>query len=252
MATPLVAGNWKMNTSVPEAAKLARELRAALQAVEGVTLVVCPPFVSLSVVALELGRSNIAVGAQNMHQALNGAYTGEISGPMLQGIGTYVILGHSERRRYQGEIDEEINLKTRAALELGLTPIICVGETLEERDARQADEVVGRQLTECLRDMTATDIGNAVIAYEPVWAIGTGRSATPETAQEMMLFIRQTVATLAGGSAANVPLLYGGSVTPGNAMELAAQPDLDGALVGGASLKVEEFAAIATAFSPPA
>jgi triosephosphate isomerase len=252
MATPLVAGNWKMNTSVPEAAKLARDLRAALRAVSGVTLVVCPPFVSLSAVATEFAGSNIAVGAQNMHHAPSGAYTGEVSGPMLQGIGTYVILGHSERRRYQGESDEEINLKTRAALDLGLTPIVCVGETLEERDAGKANEVVGKQLTACLYDMMADDIGNAVIAYEPVWAIGTGRSATPETAQEMMLFIRETVAKLSGGSAANIPLLYGGSVNPGNAVELAAQPDLDGALVGGASLKVDEFAAIATAFSPQA
>jgi len=241
-----------MNTSVAEAAKLARDLRTALRGIDGVTLVVCPPFVSLPGVATELAGSNIAVGAQNMHHSPLGAYTGEVSGTMLQGICTYVILGHSERRSHQGETDAMVNLKVRAALVLGLTPIICVGETLEERDAGQANEVVSKQITECLREMTAAHVGNVVLAYEPIWAIGTGRSATPETAQEMLLFIRETVAKLAGGSAANIPLLYGGSVNPGNAVELAAQPDLDGALVGGASLQAEEFTAIATAFSPQA
>jgi triosephosphate isomerase len=250
MAKPFVAGNWKMNTSISEAIKLARELRRAISGINDVTRVVCPPFISLAGVSAELIGSELKVGAQNMHSDPKGAFTGEISGAMLKDVCEYVILGHSERRQLLGETDDFINSKVRAAIELGLTPILCVGETLEERDSGNAGAVVLRQIRRGLRELTVDGIAHSVLAYEPVWAIGTGRSATPEMAQEVMALIRGEVARVAGTDiAANVPLLYGGSVNPENALELAAQRDLDGALVGGASLKADGFATIVKAFA---
>ena len=250
MASPFVAGNWKMNTTVAEAARLAREVRAEIAEVAGVTRVLCPPFVSLAAVGAELGGSEIAVGAQNMHSEAKGAFTGEVAGPMLAGLCTYVILGHSERRALFGEEDAFINAKVRAALQIGLTPILCVGETLGEREAGQADAVARRQLRGGTAGLTADEVGKTVVAYEPVWAIGTGRAATPEDAQAMIGMIRAELARLASDeAAANVPILYGGSVNAGNCAEIAAQPDVDGALVGGASLVAGDFAAIVRAFA---
>ena len=250
MAKPFVAGNWKMNTSISEAIKLARALRPALSGIDGVTRVICPPFISLAGVSAEFVGSDIKVGAQNMHSESKGAFTGEVAGAMLKDVCDYVILGHSERRQLLGEQDDFINAKVCAALEIGLTPILCVGETLEEREAGKAGTVVERQLQGGLRDVSAEDIGRSVMAYEPVWAIGTGHAATPEMAQEMMGLIRYEVARLSHIEiAGNVSLLYGGSVNAENAAELAEQQDLDGALVGGASLKPDDFAAIAKAFA---
>ena len=250
MAKPFVAGNWKMNTSIMEAIKLARELRPALSGSEGVTRVVCPPFISLAGVSAEFVGSSIQVGAQNMHSESKGAFTGEVAGSMLKDVCNYVILGHSERRQLLGEQDDFINAKVHAALEIGLTPILCVGETLDERESGSAGTVVESQLQGCLAGLSAEDIGRSVIAYEPVWAIGTGRAATPEMAQEMMGLIRYEIARLSHIEiAGNVPLLYGGSVNAENCAELAEQEDLDGALVGGASLKPADFATIAKAFA---
>jgi triosephosphate isomerase len=250
MATPFVAGNWKMNTTIVEAVALAQSLRVALADAEGVTCVVCPPFVSLAAVAEALAGSAIGVGAQNMHPEPKGAFTGEISGAMLKDHCSFVILGHSERRHLLGEQDDFINAKVRAALEAGLTPILCVGETLDERDAGQENAVVERQIRRGLRGVSADDVGRVVMAYEPVWAIGTGRAATPEMTQEMAAAVRGEVAGLSNSTiAGRVPVLYGGSVNAGNAAEIAAQQDIDGALVGGASLQATDFAAIARAFA---
>ena len=250
MVTPLVAGNWKMNTTVAEAAALARDLRGPLGGIDGVARLVCPPFVSLSAVADALAGSPVWVGAQNMHHEPKGAFTGEVSGTMLQGICTHVILGHSERRRVMGEDDAFVNAKVVAALALDLVPVLCVGDSLEERDAGQAVAIVEGQLAGSLAGVSAEDIARVVIAYEPVWAIGTGRAATPDTAQEMAATARSIVDRLSGGTAgALVPVLYGGSVNADNADEIAAQPDIDGALVGGASLQVESFVTIARAFA---
>ncbi|MEX2598155.1 MAG: triose-phosphate isomerase [Dehalococcoidia bacterium] len=250
MASPLVAGNWKMNTAVREASELANALKDPLSSVNGLTSVVCPPFVSLAAVRNALEGSPVAVGAQNMHPEPKGAFTGEVSGTMLADLCSHVILGHSERRQLFAEDDAFINRKVLAALGLGLTPILCVGETLDEREAGDANAVVVRQLGQGLAGVGSEDIPKVVVAYEPVWAIGTGRAATPEIAQEMMAEIRRHVAELSSeDTAQQVPLLYGGSVNAGNADVLAGQPDIDGALVGGASLQVPEFVAIAQAFA---
>lgn len=250
MRTPMVAGNWKMNTTLAEATALAEELRAALSPVKGVGLLVCPPFVSLATVSGALAGSRIAVGAQNMHPEAKGAFTGEVSGPMLTGLATHVILGHSERRHLLGEDDSLIATKVRSALGLGLTPVLCVGETLVQRESGKAEAVVAGQLAAGLAGLDAGAIGRVVVAYEPVWAIGTGRAATPVIAQAMMGAVRYELTRLSHvDTAQSMPLLYGGSVNPANAAELAAQEDIDGALVGGASLVAAQFAAIATAFA---
>ena len=251
MRTPLVAGNWKMNpATVAEAAALASELRTATGGVGGVTCVVCPPFVALAAVANALGGSDVGVGAQNMHPEAKGAFTGETSASMITGLCSYVILGHSERRHLLGEEDAFINAKVKAALNAGLTPILCVGETLDEREAGRAEAVVEAQLQNGLDGVGADDVAKLVVAYEPVWAIGTGLAASSETAQEMIASARHQVARLSSADiAGEVPVLYGGSVNPGNADELAAQPDIDGALVGGASLIPADFAAILRAFA---
>ena len=243
MPTMIVAGNWKMNTDLEEATRLAAALRPRLDAVEGVGKVVCPPFVSLSAVAEALRDSTVAVGAQNMHHEAKGAFTGEIAPAMLAGTCQYVILGHSERRQLFGETDDAVSLKARAAQDAGLVPIVCVGETLDEREAGQAEAVVQSQLTNSLAGVEAP--ATLIVAYEPVWAIGTGRAATPDVAQDVMAALRSTLGKLYGaGPAAGVALLYGGSVNPDNALEFLRQPDVDGALVGGASLDADSFVGI--------
>ncbi|MDA1215922.1 MAG: triose-phosphate isomerase [Chloroflexi bacterium] len=247
MATPFIAGNWKMNTTVDEAVALVRDMRGPLEALNGITCVVCPPFVSLAAVAGELSRSAIGVAAQNMHPEAKGAFTGEVSPAMLEGLCHYVILGHSERRQLFGEDDAFINRKVQAALGNGLVPILCVGETLEEREAGKAQNVVTRQVREGLAGVDAT-LGGLVLAYEPVWAIGTGKAADGATAQEIMGLMRSLLRDIAGDATGEAtPLLYGGSVTPDNVAEFAGQLDIDGALVGGASLRADLFVEIARA-----
>ena len=248
MAVPFVAGNWKMNTTPGEAAALARQVRDLIGETPGLTKVVCPPFVSLPAVAEALEGSTIEIGAQNLHPEPQGAFTGEVSGTMLHGLCRHVIVGHSERRHLFGETDAFINRKVTAALGIGLTPILCVGETLAQREAGEAQQVVAGQLRDGLAGVDAAALTGVVVAYEPVWAIGTGRPATPALAQEMMRLVRETLARLAGGGkASQVPLLYGGSVNAGNIGEFASEADIDGALVGGASLRADEFALIAQA-----
>ena len=248
MPTPIVAGNWKMNTTVGEAVTLASALREPLDAIEGVEKVVCPPFVSLLVVKNALGGTSTAIGAQNMHFEERGAYTGEVSPPMLADLCTYVILGHSERRQHSWETDEVVNRKVRAAIEAGLRPILCVGEGLEEREEGYAESVVTAQLRGALRRVDS--IETLAVAYEPIWAIGTGLAATGEAAEAIMVAIRGALSELYGEAAAGeTPLLYGGSVTPDNAAEFAGQPNINGALVGGASLDAGRFAEIARQFA---
>ena len=243
MRSPLIAGNWKMFKTVAETVKHVKALRALVKDISGVEIVVAPPFPSIHTAAESLRGSNIAVAAQNLHWEREGAFTGEISPVMLKQVGgSHVILGHSERRHIFGESDDMIARKTRAAVDNGLTPIVCVGETLPERESNRTLEVVERQLERALRGLTPDEASRAVVAYEPVWAIGTGRNATPDQAQEVHAFIRKRVtATHGEPAAAALRILYGGSVKPDNIDGLMAQPDLDGALVGGASLKAESF-----------
>ena len=244
MPTPIVAGNWKMNTTLDEAMALVSQMREDLDAVAGVEKVVCPPFVSLAVVKSVLKGTSISLGAQNMHHEEKGAFTGEVSPAMLAELCRYVILGHSERRQHFGETDETVNRKVVAALKAGLQPILCVGERLEQREAGTAEDVVVRQLTDALEGVSSAD--TLVVAYEPVWAIGTGVAATAQDAEDMMGAIRRTLAGLYGDAGAReVPLLYGGSVTADNVAEYAGQPNVDGALVGGASLNATSFVEIA-------
>jgi triosephosphate isomerase (TIM) len=244
-----IAGNWKMNTSSAEAAALASGLAARLGGVDAVDLAVCPPMVYLGVVGEALGDSGIALGSQNMFYEDNGAYTGETSAAMLKDLGcVYPILGHSERRHVIGESDEWINRKVLKALAEGLDPILCVGELLEEREAGRTMEVVSRQVKLGLEGVSKADAARVTIAYEPVWAIGTGVTATPDQAQEVHAMIRGLIVEAYDASLADgLRIQYGGSVKPGNAAELLGQPDIDGALVGGASLKVDDFAGIVEA-----
>ncbi len=248
MPRSIVAGNWKMNTTLESAAELAAGVAAGAGSVGNVELILCPPFVSLSAVRNAVAGSGVGVGvgAQNMHHEGSGAFTGEVSAEMLTGLCQYVILGHSERRQLFGETDETVNLKVRAALLAGLRPILCVGETLEQREAGDAADVVEGQVLAGLADVD--DITDVVVAYEPVWAIGTGRAATPEIAQEIMgVAILDALRDLFGDAAENVPLLYGGSVNAGNAGAFAAQPNIHGGLVGGASLQADQFLEVAAA-----
>jgi len=243
-----VAANWKMHTTPADAGELARTI-AARTRVSGVTRVICPPFVSLGVVrdALADDDPDIGIGAQNVHHELQGAYTGEVSAPMLSGLATWVIIGHSERRRDAAETDAQIGQKLGRALGAGLRPILCVGEQLEQREAAEQDAVVRRQLDGALRghDATALADGRLVIAYEPVWAIGTGRNASGQDAAAMAATIRSALADLGQGFDPDaIPVLYGGSVTSTNIGEFLAEPAIDGALVGGASLKPDEMAGI--------
>jgi triosephosphate isomerase len=251
MRTPLVAGNWKMFRTVAEARHLVSELVPGLQTVAGVEKVVCPPYTALMAVAALLEGSDIGLGAQNMHWEESGAFTGEIAPPMVAELCNYVIIGHSERRAYFGETDETVNRKVEAALAHNLTPIVCVGETLEENEAGQTAEIVARQVREGLAGISlgSGDEVPLVIAYEPVWAIGTGRAATAEGANAVLAdVIRPALAGLFGEPTAQaIRILYGGSVKGNNAAEFFQQPDIDGALVGGASLKAAEFLLIAQA-----
>src|SRR3990172_1126885 len=246
MRTPLIAGNWKMYQTTAQAVALVERLRALLGDPVESEVVVCPPFTALAVVAEALKGSWIGLGAQNMHWEDEGAYTGEIAPVMLADFGCrYVILGHSERRQYFGESDHQINLKVRAALEHRLTPILCVGETLVEREDGRTLQVVDSQLRGGLDDVPPQAGTGIAVAYEPVWAIGTGRTATPEQAETVHAFIRTHLAERWGEYAATaVRILYGGSVKPDNIDALMAEPEIDGALVGGASLKADAFARI--------
>jgi len=243
MRTPFIAGNWKMNTTVAQASTLVAEMRERLDRVEGVEKVLCPPFISLATIGELLRGTSIKLGAQNMYFEEKGAYTGEVSPLMLSQLCEFVILGHSERRQYFAETDELINKKVGAALKIGLTPILCVGEKLEEKEAGETAEVVARQVRGALEGIESPQ--GLVIAYEPIWAIGTGKAATPPESNDTIGLLRRTVAQLYGEEfAQGVRILYGGSVTASNIAGFMEQPEIDGALVGGASLKAEEFSSI--------
>jgi triosephosphate isomerase len=245
---PLVAGNWKLHKTIAESVQLAEQVVAGAKSV-AVELAIAPGFIALSSVAKAISGSPVGLSAQNAYWEAQGAFTGEVSLVQLRDAGCgYVILGHSERRQLFGETDASVNKKTRAALAYGVAPIVCVGETLAERESGEAEAVVVRQVREGLADIAADAAGPIVIAYEPVWAIGTGRNAEPSDAQSMHAKIRATVEGLLGSPiAARLRILYGGSVKPDNAGALLGQPDVDGALVGGASLVAESFLAIAKA-----
>ena len=253
----IVAGNWKMNLDRVKATELAQAVAGRHAEAGSVDLVLCPPAAYLTTVGTALGLvhtvspSGVTLGAQNMHDKASGAFTGEIAPAMLVDVGcSFVILGHSERRTLFGETDGMVNAKTKAALAVGLTPIVCVGETLEEREANRTQAVVTTQVNGSLAGLSAADLEKIVIAYEPVWAIGTGKVASPQQAQEVHAIIRGLLGALASPAvAAKVRIQYGGSVKPDNAADLAAQPAIDGALVGGASLKADDFLGIARAFA---
>jgi triosephosphate isomerase len=237
---PIVAGNWKMNTTIPEGLALVDELLPRLQIYSTVERIVCPPFVSLSAIADRLRGTDISVGAQNLYPEPKGAYTGEIAPGMLEGLATYVILGHSERRQYFHEDDALVNRKVKAALEDALVPIVCVGESLEQKERGEAETVVTRQVRAALDGVE--HLSAVVIAYEPIWAIGTGRASTPEEANATIGLIRRTVAEVGGPAiGAGLQVQYGGSVTAENFGAFIAQPEIDAALVGGASLKADQF-----------
>lgn len=239
---PLMVGNWKMHKTVAESLDLVKKLKEALPVLSDRDVLICPPFTALWAVREVLEGTPIFLGAQNMSENLSGAFTGEVSPLMLQDTGcSYVILGHSERRHYYGETDVLVNRKIRRALEQGLTPILCLGEGLEEREAGKTFEVLARQRKESLANFSAAELQKTVIAYEPVWAIGTGKTATPDQAQEVHAFLRRELERSSGSVAMEVRILYGGSVKPENIDALMAQPDIDGGLVGGASLKAEDF-----------
>lgn len=249
MRTPLVAANWKMYKTVAEAVVYAKELRVLVKDLDEGQVVLAPPFTALHAVAEAVRNTPIAVAAQNVHFETEGAFTGEISPRMVREAGAErAIIGHSERRRLFGETDELVARKVRAAIEAELAPILCIGETLEERDSGQTFAVLDRQMATALDDVTAEAAEDLVVAYEPVWAIGTGRNATPGQAQEAHAHIRRRLRERLGDLFADdCRIMYGGSVKPANAAELAAQPDVDGALVGGASLDVRSFLAIVEA-----
>jgi triosephosphate isomerase len=242
---PLIAGNWKMNLSIIESVKLINDISAGMSDVDGVDVLVAPPFTSLVAVRQAIDNSGVFLAAQNMHFEMSGAYTGEVSGRMLQETGcTHVILGHSERRALFNETSEVIDQKAKAAALLGLIPIVCIGETLEERESGKTFDVVKEQLDVSLANFKADQLmlPSAILAYEPVWAIGTGRTATPDQAQEVHAFIRKWIeGNFTSGTANQVRILYGGSAKPENIADLMAQPDIDGVLVGGASLKADSF-----------
>ena len=243
MRMPLIAGNWKMNTTLTEAVKLVEAMLPDLDNIANVSKVLCPPFISLATVKELLKGSSVKLGAQNVYLAEKGAYTGEISAPMLADLCQYVIIGHSERRQYFSETGEMINKKVQAAIKVGLIPILCIGEKLEENEAGKTEAVLTEQLTAA----TARPYfeSGLLIAYEPVWAIGTSRAATGKQANATIGFIRQSISRMHGKKIAdNVPILYGGSVTAENIAEFAKEPEIDGALVGGASLKADQFLSI--------
>ena len=243
---PFVAGNWKMNLGLREASELARKIVDARGGLPEAALVLIPPFTALAAVAGAIAGEDVGLGAQDLYWEKQGAFTGEVSGPMLKDAGCgYVLVGHSERRQLFGETDETVSRKARAALEAGLTPIVCVGEVLEERDGGRALARIGEQLSKGLGGLSKGDIGRIIIAYEPVWAIGTGRTATPAQAEEVHARIRQLIADSYGNEAAACAIiLYGGSVKPANAYPLFREKDIDGFLVGGASLDAGGFIGI--------
>lgn len=242
----LIAGNWKMNLNSSEGAELASQVVGTVGPQTYVSVCVCPTFTTLEAVSKVVNESNVQLGAQNMHFESSGAYTGEISAEMLRHLYcNFVILGHSERRQYFGETDDTVNKKTKAAFEANLKPIVCIGETLEEREAGKVNEVIKTQIEGALAGITAAQAETLVIAYEPVWAIGTGKTATPEMAEKVHAEIRCLLAGLFNEETAEkVRILYGGSMKPGNAAELLAQKNIDGGLIGGAALKANDFGGI--------
>ena len=245
MRKKVIAGNWKMNMLPDEAIRFISELEPLVKDTEN-EVVLCVPYTDLFYALLTAQNTNIKIGAQNMHWEENGAYTGEVSGKMLKAIGVeYVIIGHSERRQYFAETDETVNKKLKAAFKYGLKPIVCVGETLEQREVGKAEEIVTTQIEKDLEGLTNEQVQNTIIAYEPIWAIGTGKTATSEDANNMIKTIREKIANIYGQNVSNgVIIQYGGSVKASNAKELFSMSDIDGGLVGGASLKVEEFSKI--------
>lgn len=248
MRRKLVAGNWKMNGSRKNAQALVGAIKQGAERMENVEMVLCPPFVYLSEVGAQLAGSAILLGAQNLSDKTEGAYTGEVAGAMLRDVGcTYVIVGHSERRSLYGEDDALVALKAAAALGAGLKPILCVGETLQEREQSITETVIARQLDAVLSTVGVEGLAKGVIAYEPVWAIGTGRTATPAQAQEVHAYLRRRIAVHNATIADKIQILYGGSVKADNAAELFAMPDIDGGLIGGASLHAGQFLAICQA-----
>lgn len=242
MRTPIIAGNWKMNNTIEEGVKLAEEIKAA-ELREDVEAVLCVPYTDIKDIKAVVKGTNIKIGAQNMHWEESGAFTGEISPIMLRELNIdYVILGHSERRQYFNESDETVNKKIKSALEYSLRPIVCVGETLEERESKKEKEIVKKQIIEAFRGIGENELNNIVIAYEPIWAIGTGKTASADDANEMTSFIRETIGNLYGSGVKDIiRIQYGGSVKPDNVKEIMGKSDIDGALVGGASLKSEDF-----------
>ena len=247
----MVAGNWKMNKTVAEAEAFIGALLPRVSSAEGVDVAICPPYTALQAMVDSARGSRVGVYAQNMHETPSGAYTGEISAPMLSEIDVDgVILGHSERRQYFGETDAALQAKVVAALEAGVTPMLCVGETEEERESGDTERKLRHQVLEGLEKVGAERLPQVIVAYEPIWAIGTGKVATPEQAQEAIAFVRALVEHFDRSASEQVRILYGGSVKPDNAPELMALPDIDGFLVGGASLEAESFAAIVEAARP--
>lgn len=251
MRTPIIAGNWKLNKTVAEAVALTTALNQLVADARSVEIVVAPPFTALSAVNTAIAGSNVRLSAQDVYWEEEGAFTGEVSSTLLKDVGCeYVIVGHSERRQYFGETNENVNRKAKAALARGLKPIICVGELLEEREAGRTEAVIATQVASGIADLSTSDLLASVIAYEPVWAIGTGKTASPAQAQEVHSIIRGLVAIASSDDVAEqIRIQYGGSVKPDNAAELMAKPDVDGALVGGASLDAASFAAIVKAAS---
>ena len=250
MRKKIVAGNWKMNTTPSEGVELAKGVAAGRGEVcDCVNLIVCPPFTHLSSVIESLAGSNVAVGAQDCATEVKGAYTGEVAASMIAALGCkYVILGHSERRQYYGETSETLNMKMVRAYENNLTPIYCVGENLDEREAERHFDVVKAQIEEVVFNLSEEQFKNLVIAYEPVWAIGTGKTATAEQAQEIHAYIREVLRSKFGAAAEECSILYGGSCKPSNASEIFAKEDVDGGLIGGAALKADDFLAIGKSF----
>ncbi len=248
MRKPMIAGNWKMHKTVEEAVSLAKEISYGVAQIDSTEIIICPPFTTLGVVAEVIGDSAISLGAQNMYWETEGAYTGEISPKFLADLGCdWVIIGHSERRKYFGETNANVNRKVKAALEFGLKPMLCVGETLEEREKGITEKVVETQVKGALDGLNPQDCRELVIAYEPVWAIGTGRTASPDVANDAHTHIRKLTQVLFDESTASrMRILYGGSVTPENISELISMTEIDGALVGGASLRAPAFIEIVT------
>jgi triosephosphate isomerase len=242
MRKPLMAGNWKMNKTISEAVRVVQALKSTVADVTDVEILLCPTFTALHAVTNAVKGSNINIGSQNLFWETKGAFTGEISPAMVKDTGcSYVLVGHSERRQYFGETNETVNKKTKAALSIGLTPVVCIGETLTEMESNVTFQVIEKQIKEGLAGLTTEQACLTVIAYEPVWAIGTGKTATPYQAQEVHAFVRKIYAQMYKEAADKVRILYGGSVNPENVSELMKQPDIDGGLVGGASLEAESF-----------